>query len=360
LPQNVQYKAFAPTPPGSRKVILATNIAETSVTVPGVRFVIDPGLQKRRKFNAQLGIETLQIYPISKSSAAQRTGRAGREAPGKCFRLYPSAHFSSLAENTTPEIRDCDLTSLVLTLKIHGHDDILNFPFLDRPKRESVIRSLEILYLLGALGNDGKPTELGRQMNLLPLTPELAKVLLSSAKGEVNCAAEVIDIIACMTASTASSNAIFLTPNAERREESAENRKHFASAMGDHITLLQAFREYQSILKSGGQGSGAKEWCQKWGVNRRVLKNVMEVQKQLLGYCHRNSISVTPAERADKDAILRAFLSGYIMNTAILQQDGSYRTTFSHHVTFRAILLMIDCGYTPLKRSFQSGKPQEN
>ena len=106
-----------------------------------------------------LGIETLQIHPLSKSSAAQRAGRAGREAPGKCYRLYPQSYYSLLSDNTTPEIRDCDLTSLVLTLKIQGHDDILNFPFLDRPKRDSVIRSLEVLYLLGALGKDGKPTE---------------------------------------------------------------------------------------------------------------------------------------------------------------------------------------------------------
>lgn len=222
-----------------------------------------------------LGIETLQIHPISKSSAAQRAGRAGREAPGKCYRLYPQSYYSSLEDNTTPEIRDCDLTSLVLTLKIQGHDDILNFPFLDRPKRDSVIRSLEVLYLLGALGKDGKPTILGKQMNLLPLTPELAKVLLSSTMDELNCAAEVIDIIACMSASSASSNAIFLTPNAEKRDTSAESRKHFASAYGDHITLLQAFREYLSVLKIGSQGEGIKEWCEKWGLSRRVMKNVV-------------------------------------------------------------------------------------
>lgn len=221
------------------------------------------------------GIETLQIHPISKSSAAQRAGRAGREAPGKCFRLYPQSYFSSLSDNSTAEIRECDLTSLVLSLKIQGHDDILNFPFLDRPKRASVIRSLELLYLLGALGKDGKPTPLGAQMNMLPLTPELAKVLLSSTTGESVCVAEVIDIIACMSASSASSNAIFVTPNSEKREETAETRKHFASVFGDHITLLQAFREYLSVLKAGNHGEGVKEWCQRWGINRRVLKNVI-------------------------------------------------------------------------------------
>lgn len=180
--------------------------------------------------------------------------------------------FARLVDNTTPEIRDCDITSLVLTLKIQGHDDILNFPFLDRPKREAVVRSLEVLYLLGALDREGKPTALGKEMNLLPLEPELGKVLLSSMRGESNCVAEVIDIIACMSASNASSNAIFMTPSAQKRERSIENRKHFVSVYGDHITLLQAFREYLSVVKLA---SGIKDWCNKWGINRRVMKNVV-------------------------------------------------------------------------------------
>lgn len=180
--------------------------------------------------------------------------------------------FDGLKDNTTPEIRDCDLTGLVLTLKIQGYDDILNFPFLDRPKRDSVVRSLEVLYLLGALGHDGKPTELGKQMSLLPLSPELAKVLLSAAKGEENCVAEVIDIIACMSASSAGSNAIFMTPEPGKREEGTEVRSHFASTSGDHITLLSAFRQYQSV---GNQGVGVKEWCRKWEINMRLMKNVV-------------------------------------------------------------------------------------
>ena len=164
---------------------------------------------------------------------------------------------------------------MVLTLKIQGHDDILNFPFLDRPKRDNVLRSLQLLYLLGALDKNGKPTPLGEQMNLLPLTPELAKVLLSSARGENVCVAEAIDVIACLSASGASSNAIFLTQGPDKGESMAENRKHFASSYGDHITLLQAFREYLKVSKSGNHRGGVKDWCQKWGINRRVMKNVI-------------------------------------------------------------------------------------
>ena len=160
-------------------------------------------------------------------------------------------------------------------MKIQGHDDILNFPFLDRPKRDSVIRSLEVLHLLGALGKNGKPTGLGKQMNLLPLAPELAKVLLSSTSPELNCVAEVIDIIACMSASSASSNAIFLASNSENRDATVENRKHFSSTYGDHITLLQAFREYLDVAKTGSHGEGIREWCVRWGINRRVVRNVL-------------------------------------------------------------------------------------
>lgn len=134
------------------------------------------------------------------------------------------------------------------------------------------MRSLEVLFLLGALDRDGRPTALGTEMNLLPLSPELGKVLLTAMRGEESCVAEVIDIIACVSASSASSNAIFMTPSAEKREESAENRKHFVSRYGDHITLLQAFREYLSMVKLG---TGIKDWCNKWGINRRVMKNVV-------------------------------------------------------------------------------------
>jgi ATP-dependent RNA helicase DHR2 len=258
------------TPHGTRKVILATNIGETSLTVPGVRFVIDTGVQKRRIFNPSLGIESLQVYKISKSSAAQRAGRAGREAKGTCYRLYPQVEFDGLKDNTTPEIRDCDIVSLVLTLKVQGHDDILNFPFLDRPKRDSVVRSLEVLYLLGALGKDGKPTKLGKQMDLLPLTPQLAKTLFSAARGEENCVAEVIDIIACLSVSNA--NAIFMTSEPGRREEGTELRSHFASPLGDLITLLRAFREFLSVAN---HGVGVKEWCRKWDINWRAAKHAM-------------------------------------------------------------------------------------
>jgi ATP-dependent RNA helicase DHR2 len=275
-----------------------------------------------------------------------------------------------MPDNTTPEIRDCDITSLVLTLKIHGHDDVLNFPFLDRPRRESVVRSLEVLFLLGALDREGRPTALGIEMNLLPLSPELGKVLLTAMRGdESSCVAEVIDIIACVSASSASSNAIFMTSSAEKREESAENRKHFVSRYGDHITLLQAFREYLSMVKLG---TGIKDWCNKWGINRRVMKNVVvlpffglrsddkETQKQLISYCTRNEIAVNPAQNPDKDAILQAFLSGYIMNTAFLQLDGSYRTCFSHHVSPLQAYLTLDRRHPSNERIISTRQSKKN
>ncbi|GAB4840130.1 Pre-mRNA-splicing factor ATP-dependent RNA helicase DEAH10 [Ancistrocladus abbreviatus] len=135
LPSEQQMKVFMPAPAGYRKVILATNIAETSVTIPGIKFVVDPGLVKARSYNSQTGIESLIIVPTSKAQALQRSGRAGREGPGKCFRLYPENVFVKLADSTVPEIKRCNLSNVILQLKALGIDDIIGFDFMEKPSR---------------------------------------------------------------------------------------------------------------------------------------------------------------------------------------------------------------------------------
>ncbi|KAG5458844.1 MAG: P-loop containing nucleoside triphosphate hydrolase protein, partial [Olpidium bornovanus] len=161
LPTNQQAKVFEPAPPGTRKVILATNIAETSITISGVRYVVDTGVSKMRAYNPKLvlasirlprfpiishaacvawppGIESLTIQPISRASARQRAGRAGREMPGFCYRLYTeNSFFDDLPEDTEPEIRRCNLASVILLLKAAGVDDPVSFDFMDKPSRES-------------------------------------------------------------------------------------------------------------------------------------------------------------------------------------------------------------------------------
>ena len=156
---------------GSRKVILATNIAETSLTIVGVRYVVDSGLSKQRAFNPRSGVDTLAVAPISRAAARQRAGRAGREAPGKCFRLYTEESFHMLAHATRPEILRANLGGVVLQLKALGVGDVLEFPLLDPPPRAALLRSLELLYALGALDDSGALTPVGTSMARFPLEP---------------------------------------------------------------------------------------------------------------------------------------------------------------------------------------------
>jgi len=156
LPSEQQMNAFKPVPAGTRKIVLATNIAETSVTIPGIKYVIDPGMVKARAYNPVTGMESLIIIPVSKAQALQRRGRAGREGPGKCFRLFQECEFDKLAESTVPEIKRCNLSNVVLQLKALGIDDIIGFDFMEKPSRASILKSLEQLILLGSLTDDYK------------------------------------------------------------------------------------------------------------------------------------------------------------------------------------------------------------
>lgn len=183
LPSDMQAKIFEPTPPNARKVILATNIAETSLTIDNIIYVIDPGFAKQNNFSSRTGMESLMVVPISKASANQRAGRAGRTAPGKCFRLYTAWAFKQeLEENTVPEIQRINLGNAVLMLKALGINDLLHFDFLDPPPHETLVLALEQLYALGALNHHGELTTLGRRMAEFPVDPMMAKMLLASEK----------------------------------------------------------------------------------------------------------------------------------------------------------------------------------
>lgn len=183
LPSDLQAKIFEPTPPGARKVVLATNIAETSLTIDNIIYVIDPGFCKENSYNARTGMESLIVTPISKASANQRAGRAGRVAAGKCFRLYTAwAYKHELEETQRPEIQRVNLGNVVLLLKSLGINDLIHFDFLDPPPHETLVLALEQLYALGALNHLGELTRLGRRMAEFPVDPMMAKMLLASEK----------------------------------------------------------------------------------------------------------------------------------------------------------------------------------
>ncbi|KAG0221002.1 ATP-dependent RNA helicase DHX8 [Mortierella sp. GBAus27b] len=308
---TTQQRIFEPAPLGTRKVILATNIAETSITIPNIRYVIDTGCHKSRGYNAKIGIESLLVEPVSKSSARQRTGRAGREAPGLCFRLYTENAFDELEEDTIPEIKRCNLESAILSLKATGIDNVKEFDFMDRPSKSGMLRSLEHLYALGALDDAGHLTEVGRKMAGFPVDPPYAKVLLESETME--CTKEVIEIISLLSV-----DSIFTSPSS-KREEANEARQKFISLDGDHLTLLNTLYAYESV-------KGDREWCRENFINSRHMRHVLDVRKQLIQFCHRVGMDPSKSCGYDLEIILKCFLTGFFQNTALLQPDGTYKS----------------------------------
>lgn len=265
LPQAAQQRVFAPAPPRTRKIILATNIAETSVTVSGVRFVVDCGKAKMKQFRSRLGLDSLLVKPISKSAAIQRKGRAGREAPGKCWRLYTERDYLALDEANTPEILRSDLSQSLLTMKARGVDDIMNFPFLTRPPRESLEKALLQLFNIQALQETGKISDIGLQIAKLPLTPPLGRVLLAAAEHGRNCLLDVIDIISSLSVEN-----IFLNTNSEEKKEEAEkSRRDLYRREGDHLTMLMTVQGYAA------ENTDRKAWAERHIVSHRAMQSVM-------------------------------------------------------------------------------------
>lgn len=172
LPSEQQSQIFDPAPEGSRKCIIATNIAEASLTIDGIFYVVDPGFAKVKVYNPKLGMDTLVVSPISQASARQRAGRAGRTGPGKCFRLYTEEAFKNeMLPTSIPEIQRTNLANTVLLLKAMGINDLINFDFMDPPPIQTLITAMESLYTLGALDDEGLLTKLGRLMAEFPLEP---------------------------------------------------------------------------------------------------------------------------------------------------------------------------------------------
>ncbi|CAP93759.1 putative ATP-dependent RNA helicase dhr2 [Penicillium rubens] len=322
LPQAAQQRVFAPAPPRTRKIVLSTNIAETSVTVSGVRHVVDCGKAKVKQFRTRLGLDSLLVKPISKSAAIQRKGRAGREAPGQCFRLYTEKDYLALDETNTPEILRCDLSQALLNMKARGVDDIVGFPFLTRPPREALEKALLQLLNINALEDDGKISPVGLHIAKLPLTPTLGRVLLAAAEHGSECLLDVIDIISCLSVEN-----IFLNTTSEEKKEAAEAaRRDLYRREGDHLTMLTTVRVYAA------EQADRKAWAERHLVSHRAMQSVMDVRKQLRTQCRQaklltnEALNNTSLHDPSPILILQSFLAGFATNTARLVPDGSYRT----------------------------------
>ncbi|KAJ1651878.1 Salivary acidic proline-rich phosphoprotein 1/2 [Dispira simplex] len=317
LPAAQQAKVFNSTPPNTRKIILATNIAETSLTIPGIRYVVDTGVHKVRGYSSRIGIESLLVAPISKSAARQRAGRAGREAMGYCYRLYTEDTFDDLEEDSIPEILRCNLAAATLQLKASGIDDVLGFDYMDRPPKVAMLRALEQLYALGALDDQGKLSKLGRWMAEFPLDPSYAKVLHASQ--ELGCTTEVIDVISLFSIDT-----LFFMPF-DKREEAAEARRKFMHGDGDHLTYLSLQKAYVEV-------KGDSSWCHDHFVNGRGMRHVQDVRKQIRQVCERMGVNPNVSCGADFDKVLQCFIRGFFNHTALLQPDGSYKSVVGSQI----------------------------
>ncbi|KAJ8907632.1 hypothetical protein NDN08_007742 [Rhodosorus marinus] len=317
LPADMQAKIFEPTPPGARKVVLATNIAETSVTIPGIVYVIDPGFCKQKSYNPKTGMESLIVVPVSRAGAVQRTGRAGRTQPGKCFRMFTKwSFYNEMEEDTIPEILRTNLAQVVLLLKSLGIDDLINFDFIDAPPSEVLIKSLEQLYALGALNDRGELTKLGRRMAELPLDPMMAKSLIGSEK--YSCSEEVATICAMLSVN----NSIFYRPKDKGVIADAARAAFARGGGGDHMALLNCYNQWRD--------SGfSTQWCYENFVQARSIKQARDVRDQLDGLMDR--VEVEKTSNLDGDAICKAIASGFFYNATRLEKGGTYRTLKNPH-----------------------------
>ncbi|XP_001601553.2 pre-mRNA-splicing factor ATP-dependent RNA helicase DHX16 [Nasonia vitripennis] len=312
LPSDMQAKIFMPTPPGARKVVLATNIAETSLTIDNIIYVIDPGFAKQNNFNSRTGMESLMVVPISKASANQRAGRAGRVAPGKCFRLYTAwAYQHELEENTVPEIQRINLGNAVLTLKALGINDLVHFDFLDPPPHETLVLALEQLYALGALNHRGELTKLGRRMAEFPVDPMMAKMLLASEK--YRCSEEISTIAAMLSVN----GAIFYRPKDKIIHADAA-RKNFNVPGGDHLVLLNVYNQW-------AQSGFSTHWCYENFIQHKSMKRARDVKEQLVGLMERVEMELVSGI-SETVNIRKAITAGYFYHIAKLSKGGSYKT----------------------------------
>nr|XP_033771274.1 pre-mRNA-splicing factor ATP-dependent RNA helicase DHX16 [Geotrypetes seraphini] len=308
LPSDMQAKIFEPTPPGARKVVVATNIAETSLTIDGIIYVIDPGFCKQKSYNARTGMESLIVTPCSKASANQRAGRAGRVAAGKCFRLYTAwAYKNEMEDTTVPEIQRTNLGNVVLLLKSLGINDLIRFDFMDPPPHETLLLALEQLYALGALNHLGELTKLGRRMAELPVDPMLSKMILASE--QYKCSEQILTIAAMLSVN----NAIFYRPK-DKMVHADNARMNFFVPGGDHLVLLNVYTQW---VESGF----STQWCYENFIQFRSMRRARDVREQLEGLMERIEMDLTSCE-GDNIPIRKAITAGYFYHTARLTRGG--------------------------------------
>ena len=313
LPQNLQARVFHTDQKSNqqRRIIFATNIAETSVTVPNVKFVVDSGFVKSPFFDPSKGLERLVIAPISKASAKQRAGRAGRCSPGKCYRLYTELFYSkSLDSVSAPEVLRMNLSSFVLTLKALGIDDLMAFDLMSPPSKESMTHALESLYALGALDDSCQLTDTGNKMVEFPTSdPRLAKMLLASL--EMKCSEEMLIIASIMQV-----REIFVRPRTtQQRNDFDAIMGELVDRTGDHATFVNLVVDRSELLRDTSF------------VNGTAMKRALEIMTQLKRFLKNYGRITSYSGSDDRNTVIRKCVcSGWFLNVARISNDGWYYT----------------------------------
>ncbi|OQS00448.1 pre-mRNA-splicing factor ATP-dependent RNA helicase [Achlya hypogyna] len=309
-----QRRIFEPT--RDRKVIVCTNIAETSLTVDGVKYVVDAGFTKQKVYNPERGLESLVVVPISQVSAQQRAGRAGRTSAGKCYRLYSKQSYETMLPETVPEIQRSNLANTILYLKVLGIHDVVGFDYLDPPAEDAIVDALRQLYILGALDERGVVTATGKDMAQFPLEPRLARVLLEGIR--LDCAREAMIVVAMLSVENVF---MFQTdrrtgddPRAASRRRATELLDALQHPKGDHISLLQLFRAWDALPPHEQEA-----WCHERQLHSRAFRTAASVRSQLeelVAKVARGAATQPAPALPVTERIQRAVCAGYFMHGA--------------------------------------------
>ncbi|XP_057657152.1 ATP-dependent RNA helicase DHX33 [Diorhabda carinulata] len=313
-PSSQQMNIFQNSPPNTRKVVISTNIAETSITIPGIKYVIDSGMVKARSFHPSTGLELLKVQKISHEQAWQRAGRAGRDSEGYCYRLYTRSQFELMRKTTVPEIQRANLGSVVLqllALGIHAN----HFDFMDKPPKEAVTAAFDQLKLLGAVEDIDtiNLTQLGKRMSKFPLDPRFSKILLASQK--YGCVEEALTIVSLLSAES-----ILINP-VSKIIEAQEVRQKFCSGYGDLLTLLNIYRDFNTI----GQNK-RRSWCHENFINMRNILHVREIRVQLEQLYKKFDLGTISSCGGDLNKLRKCLTTGLFMNVAELVKHHQYVT----------------------------------
>nr|CAB3237870.1 probable ATP-dependent RNA helicase DHX35 [Phallusia mammillata] len=314
LPMSEQKKVFERSSRNSRKAIISTNVAENALTIPGIVYVTDCGFVKVKKFNPTTSTESIVTCPASKASLDQRAGRCGRLRPGKVYRLFEEKNMSMLSDSASPEIKRSNLVPIIIRLKALGVDNILSFKFLSPPPPYSVMQSVEYLFSMGALDDNGNlTTKYGKKMAELPLHPMFVKMLVDSEK--FSCSEEIITVIAMMMV-----NVVSFQPN--QRKSVRKMHSKFAVEQGDAITLLNVYNGFVT------DGNMSKGWCNQFMFNHTRLQEAFKTRRKIESFLKQLNIPILSCSN-EIENVQKCIASGLFRNTAQLQLDGSYQSLFT-------------------------------